>query len=310
MSLEDEAELRKLLRGHYTVPYWAHMPMGMLGVASGSPCRRPLELVRLLAAGAEKRRELQDDLPQRERDEQAKFAGCCAGRADARALLARQGAPTRRSRRAATRRAATRTPTSAAPRAAPRREARTAEAEAAAARPRRRRRRRRRRLRPSAAAASCRRSRLMVEHVPPGEKAVVFTQFGEAVPPAASCSGTASARPAPRGATRWARVRDALAAGRAVDVFRTHAACRAIVLEAGASAAGLTSRARSTRSSSTCSARRGSRRPGRVARIGQRAITTAWHLVASGSVDERLRDAADEGRALDADGVGEILWGR
>ena len=41
------------------------------------------------------------------------------------------------------------------------------------------------------------------------------------------------------GSRRWWRKewREQLAAGRAVDVFRTHAACRAIVLEAGASAA-------------------------------------------------------------------------
>ena len=38
-----------------------------------------------------------------------------------------------------------------------------------------------------------------------------------------------------------------------------------------------------------------------------RALTTAWHLIATGTVEERLREAADADRALDHFAVGEIL---
>ena len=120
--------------------------------------------------------------------------------------------------------------------------------------------------------------------------------------------GAASLR---EGGIRWwaKEWRDALVAGGAVDVFRTSKACRAIILEAGASAAGLTL---------TCaqhvvfvdvlgSAELEAQAKARVARIGQRALTTAWHLIATGTVEERLREAADADRALDHFAVGEIL---
>ena len=88
----------------------------------------------------------------------------------------------------------------------------------------------------------------------------------------------------------------------AVDIFRLDPQCRVIVLEAGASAAGLTL---------TCaqhvvfldvlnSSLLEEQAAARVARIGQTVETTVWHLVADDSIDTLLRDVADRKVALEA----------
>ena len=87
-----------------------------------------------------------------------------------------------------------------------------------------------------------------------------------------------------------------------VEIFRSDASCGVLILEASASAAGLTL---------TCAQHvifldvlgsdlLESQAKARVARIGQQKPTTVWHMVASGTTDELLRDAADAGVSLDA----------
>ena len=157
--------------------------------------------------------------------------------------------------------------------------------------------------------------KLLEEHVvEKGEKAVVFTQFAEAVPLIGALLrhrgiGAVSLKEG-SGPKWWPKEwRDRLAAGRAVEVFKSEPTCSVMVLEAGPAAAGLTL---------ICaqhvvfvdvlnSALLESQAKARVARIGQRAETTAWHLVATDSVDEPLRRAADAGIALDTNTVRSIL---
>jgi hypothetical protein len=131
--------------------------------------------------------------------------------------------------------------------------------------------------------------RLLHEEVGPHEKAVIFTRFGaDAV--AATCN---ILRKSGIGAVS---LKERAANGVApVEVFRTSSECRALVLHADTSAAGLTL---------TCarhvifldvlfSPTLESQARARVARIGQTAETTAWHLVAENTIDTLLRDAAD-----------------
>ena len=158
-------------------------------------------------------------------------------------------------------------------------------------------------------------AKLLKEHVvAAGEKAVVFTRFAEAAPLIGALLrqrgvGTVSLKEG--GGGKWwpKEWRERLSAGRAVDVFQTEPSCSAIVLEAGPAAAGLTL---------TCaqhvvfvdvlsSVLLESQARARVERIGQRAQTTAWHLIGANSVDEPLRRAADAGVALDADAVRSVL---
>ena len=156
----------------------------------------------------------------------------------------------------------------------------------------------------------------------PDGKAIVFTKFPEAVPLVGAFLegqgiGAISLR---EGGKRWwqPRYRTLVAtaspskgggsasnaaaaateeAAPPVEIFRRDGACAVLLLEANASAAGLTL---------TCAQHvifldvLGSdllelQAKARVARIGQTKPTTAWHLIAKGSAEELLRDAADGG---------------
>ena len=158
--------------------------------------------------------------------------------------------------------------------------------------------------------------RLLREELPPDEKAVVFTRFPDALPLIGhvlqrAAIGTISLREDSWWRPEWKKASTAAGAvaGSAlaapVDTFRTDARCRVLLLDAGQSAAGLTL---------TCaqhvvfvdvlnSALLEEQAAARVARIGQTAKTTVWHLVARESCDVLLRDAADRKVALEA-GVG------
>ena len=85
-----------------------------------------------------------------------------------------------------------------------------------------------------------------------------------------------------------------------VTTFHTDEECRVLLLEADASAAGLTL---------TCarhvifldvlnSSLLEQQAKARINRIGQRHETHVWHLIATDTVDELLRDAADRGAPL------------
>ena len=132
-------------------------------------------------------------------------------------------------------------------------------------------------------------------------KAVVFTKFPEAVPLVGSFLekmgiGALSLR---EGGKRWWKPqwRRSADATPPVEVFRRDKACRVLVLEANASAAGLTLTCAQhvVFLDVLCSDLLESQARARVARIGQTKPTTAWHLIAKGSTEELLRDAADDG---------------
>ena len=132
-------------------------------------------------------------------------------------------------------------------------------------------------------------------------KAVVFTRFGEAVPHVgryleAQGIGTVSLRPD----MWWRRSWRADGVSPGVTTFHTDEECRVLLLEADASAAGLTL---------TCarhvifldvlnSSLLEQQAKARINRIGQRHETHVWHLIATDTVDELLRDAADRGAPL------------
>ena len=137
--------------------------------------------------------------------------------------------------------------------------------------------------------------RLLREELPPDEKAVVFTRFPDALPLIGhvlqrAAIGTISLREDSWWRPEWKKASTAAGAvaGSAlaapVDTFRTDARCRVLLLDAGQSAAGLTL---------TCaqhvvfvdvlnSALLEEQAAARVARIGQTAKTSVWHLVARG----------------------------
>ncbi|KAL3928640.1 MAG: hypothetical protein SGPRY_002304 [Prymnesium sp.] len=140
---------------------------------------------------------------------------------------------------------------------------------------------------------------LLLNDIPLGEKAVVFTRFSDALPLVTRVLHAASI-----GAISLKReVCPPLwkAPKSAVDVFRSDPSCRVLLLEAGQSAAGLTL---------TCAAhvvfldvlnstQLEEQAAARVARIGQTKRTTVWHLIARDSADVLLRQIADSKRSLD-----------
>ena len=128
-------------------------------------------------------------------------------------------------------------------------------------------------------------------------KAVVFTRFGEALAPIGAFLqglglGTVSLKP-----DKWWRAAWQREGG--IALFTREPACKVLLLEADASAAGLTlTCARhvvfldvlsSTSSEEQAMAR--------VNRIGQKLETYVWHLLARDSLDLVLRDAADARKA-------------
>jgi len=140
---------------------------------------------------------------------------------------------------------------------------------------------------------------LVREHVlngPIAGKAVVFTRFGEAVSHVGAFLesegiGTVSLRPD----SWWRHAWRGDGARPGVTTFRCEDKCRVLLLEADASAAGLTL---------TCarhvifldvlnSSLLEEQAKARVNRIGQKQKTHVWHLIAADSVDEPLRAAAD-----------------
>ena len=160
----------------------------------------------------------------------------------------------------------------------------------------------------------------LISLLPAGDKVVAFTKFAEALPVVgeqleASGIGAIALK---EGAKRWwhpsFRAAASAVGSSAVEVFRSSARCRVMLLEANASAAGLTL---------TCAQHvvfldvlnsdlLEEQAKARVARIGQSAKTTAWHLIANDSVDVLLRNAADKGKALAAgeeapEAIGRIL---
>ena len=148
--------------------------------------------------------------------------------------------------------------------------------------------------------------RLLDDEIGATEKAVVFTRFGtDAVK--ATCrhlhlNGIMAVSLRDRGSGDLPPV----------EAFRTRSDRRVLVLHADTSAAGLTL---------TCarhvifldvlpSAALESQAKARVARIGQTAETTAWHLVAENTIDLLLRDAADRKAPLVTgdEGANSIGW--
>lgn len=139
----------------------------------------------------------------------------------------------------------------------------------------------------------------LLSSLPVTDKAVIFTLYNDMVPTIGAFLEQHHLGAISLKESRWwdASVRGVASP---VEAFATTPRCRALVLQADASAAGLTL---------TCaqhvvffdvlnSPLLESQAKARVARIGQTAPTTVWHLVATDTVDELLRDVADRGWLL------------
>ena len=141
-------------------------------------------------------------------------------------------------------------------------------------------------------------------------KVVVFTRFGEAVARVGAYLEGEGIGAVSLKADTWWRAEWKGAGRPGVSIFHRDASCAALLLEADASAAGLTL---------TCarhvifldvlnSSLLEEQAKARVNRIGQKRDTHVWHLLAKESVDEPLRDAADRKAPLrPGDGAPEAI---